>query len=334
MQERELAHRTVHMLSDEMLWHCATKTCCECKMRRNEPEHEDKDEDEMSPWSSISPWSHFSEFAQDADLINKPLAFGFAWYVLEIRFGAIPCERGLILYVLTNRTQVLLQYHRLEITRTTDLLPALSGLAKSVEHLQPGQYIAGMWEKDIVVQLAWSAGFSAPRQRLSGPSFSWVAAKYELRWWPPHHYEAVIVRCAFVASTCKLATANPYGHILGCSITVRGPLMQADRIQKSAAKGEEYEIQLDDIEDKVHVNAQEHHRNESARLLRRSEDCTDSDGTKNPVMCLELYQTDDCSTALLLQRSANTSNYIRIGLLSCPSNWFRMYAVEETITII
>jgi len=128
-------------------------------------------------------------------------------------------------------TEVLREYSRLEMTKKTDILLALSGLAKFVKHLIPGRYIAGLWERDIAFQLAWSINSpktSIHRNVLDGPSFSWVATNRLVYW--GSYRSRYAPRCTFVTSTNRLATTNPYGDILASSITLTGLILGSSEL--------------------------------------------------------------------------------------------------------
>ena len=42
------------------------------------------------------------------------------------------------------------------LTKPSDLLHAISGLAESMNDYQWGNYVFGMWQKDIAIQLLWT----------------------------------------------------------------------------------------------------------------------------------------------------------------------------------
>lgn len=44
--------------------------------------------------------------------------------------------------------QIVFMYTKLRITYRKEILPALSRLAKRLEKVQPGRYLAGIWERD------------------------------------------------------------------------------------------------------------------------------------------------------------------------------------------
>jgi hypothetical protein len=219
------------------------------------------------------------------------------------------------------------------MTVLTDALPALSGLAKSVEYLKPGQYIAGLWERGIAFQLAWySESEAAHRLHLDGPSFSWITAQRQVHWsFAYNHYHLL---CTFVTSTSMLATANLYGHVTACSITFKGRTLAATQIllwldqnSTSSPNSSPTAIYMDDS------NSDLHH------LLKPSGSGA-GDQIAN-VLGFVLYKSKDrisrpiSLTVLLLQRDTTTTYYKRIGImLGIDAKWFPENQPEETIIII
>jgi hypothetical protein len=309
MQERELARRIVHFLPDEILWHCQTKSFCECGLS-------------TTGYRTLSSFSAFSSLVPDDLDKGRVPGFGSAWI------------------------DMLKDYSKLNITKLTDILPALSGMARYVEHLHPGQYIAGMWEKDIAVQLAWARYGNHDRstRSINWPSFSWVSA-YKSFWWdisPQREYKA---RCTFVAATQLLATANPYGHVLECSVTLRGRTIQGAKLlarinrkrRKDGLPGKMFAVMDDDKCDLHRVLLD----------LDAKTDVNEHISTQPSVVCFELYQSKNVvvshpedtiklmMTALVLQRCASETSYTRIGLVSnVDPTWFDKDGAEETITIV
>jgi hypothetical protein len=312
MQERELASRVIHFLPDEILWHCQTKTSCECGLLSH------------PFYGRLSKFSVFSSLVPNE--IEKGIVpgFGIAWI------------------------NILREYVRLDITEPTDILPALSGMARYVEHFHPGQYIVGMWEKDIALQLAWVrydpfGPVNSPDTSLNWPSFSWVTVPKRSRWGinPHGNYEA---RCTFVAATQLLATANPYGHVLESSLTLQGRTIQGARLlariehtrRRSSLPGKMLAV-MDDRECDLHraLLDSSAHNNRNENISNRP-----------TVVCFELYQSRNfisshrkhtnkvVMTALVLQRFPGETSYTRIGVVTnIDLAWFDKDGVEETITI-
>jgi hypothetical protein len=337
MQERELARRIVHFCSDEIVWHCRTRSCCECGALAKRS------------GKSLSSLSAFSNLASDNLEAKKEYAFGNAW------------------------TKLISRYFLLDITKMTDRLPALSGVARYLEQFQPGQYIAGLWEKDIAVQLSWmrqdenlgdfdlsdsdSGDSFYQRGSLDGPSFSWVSASFYIEW-PIHIFKDYQPRCTFVATTSTLATANPYGHILDCSITVRGRTLQGPELLTHMAESRRNDspyrrvIAVMDNPDHdiyhmllglgAHAEGGEPTSNQCSvigfELFQSENFLDDKPNDLPPLNRLADYRPSPklfAMTALLLQRNGSGTNYTRIGVLRhADPSWFDEHGVEETITII
>ena len=190
MQERFLACRIIHFLPDEVLFECPAKREYECGAASKE---------DMIP-------SHCQGFRIFADLQAAPsmegLKFGFLWLA------------------------ILWDYSKMTLTYGSDSLPALSGLAASVEHLKPGKYIAGLWERDIVLQLGWRVDLRSTTRRwhgtkygdILGPTFSWSS---HVRPMDDGACRSPKDICTLVNSRVHLAKHNPYGEVQHASLPER-----------------------------------------------------------------------------------------------------------------
>jgi hypothetical protein len=309
MQERELARRIVHFLPDEILWHCQTKSCCECGLSPD------------SSFQKLSPFAAFSNLVPEDLERDNVVEFGMAWI------------------------DIVKSYADLKMTQLTDMLPALSGIARYIEYLQPGQYIAGVWEKDIALQLSWVRfqDLDSPRTCLSSPSFSWTSAQQNFYWHihPFWHYKA---RCTFVAATKRLATKNPYGHVLECSITLRGRTIQGTKLHTRINQARIKALRPD----KVFAIMDDPACSFESLLLDSNINAIGKEGISNKpsVICLELFQSKNyyttfdinadgiVMTALVLRRYASETSYTRVGVISNINfKWFDKDGVEETVTI-
>ncbi|KAF2127844.1 HET-domain-containing protein, partial [Dothidotthia symphoricarpi CBS 119687] len=116
MQERLLATRTVHFLPDEVLYECKTSTRCECGTKNDSTLNQITWPPKEKPHNPR--WSHELEFSRE-------------W------------------------ANIVSDYSKRHLTYANDVLPALSGIARRTLSIQPGKYIAGMWEKGIAFQLSW-----------------------------------------------------------------------------------------------------------------------------------------------------------------------------------
>ncbi|KAK0648446.1 heterokaryon incompatibility protein-domain-containing protein [Cercophora newfieldiana] len=77
-------------------------------------------------------------------------------------------------------------YSRLALTKSSDRLPALSGLASEFSPSVGGKYLAGVWGHGFPDSLAWSVPVNSepakfqthPDDTYLGPSWSWVSARH------------------------------------------------------------------------------------------------------------------------------------------------------------
>jgi hypothetical protein len=63
-------------------------------------------------------------------------------------------------------------YNSLHITYELDRLPALSGLAKQLQDRGCGEYVAGVWKKNIFADLMWHTWAGPRPKKWAGPSWS------------------------------------------------------------------------------------------------------------------------------------------------------------------
>lgn len=140
-------------------------------------------------------------------------------------------------------SQVIRNYASTEITKHTDYLEALSGIAKSYAVTHGKTYIAGLWRDELPAALLWRslAGSSRPPSYTS-PSFSWASRK------GPIVTEEVEdrLRChgsyedhlSVVHAVCETDRLNPYGTVYSGFLTVNGTLIPGSIRRIVQANGE------------------------------------------------------------------------------------------------
>jgi hypothetical protein len=78
-------------------------------------------------------------------------------------------------------------YSQAKVTYPTDRLIALAGIAKRVQEYTHDEYLAGMWLKDLDIQLLWQTSYPADileSDEYVAPSWSWVCLGCYI-WWTP-----------------------------------------------------------------------------------------------------------------------------------------------------
>ncbi|PVH77342.1 HET-domain-containing protein, partial [Cadophora sp. DSE1049] len=141
LQERLLSRRTLLIYPGELVWECMTTAACECRGLQFD--------------------------APDAD---------GSWYQIQDLKGLIRPRKDLTaVEAAGNWLRIISFYSRLRLTRYSDTLPALSGLAAHFSQFIDGQYLGGIWSGDLARSLLWECQEPAESVDRSLPSWSWTA---------------------------------------------------------------------------------------------------------------------------------------------------------------
>jgi len=115
LQEDFLSPRMLHFRKEELSWICSTYSRCECRIRPN------------------MPISHPFRAAQGT--VEKTDEY---MHSLDIQWPS-----------------VVMEYSRRNLTKPSDRIAALSGLANYMEEQTTDTYICGVWYEDLMFQLLW-----------------------------------------------------------------------------------------------------------------------------------------------------------------------------------
>jgi hypothetical protein len=310
VQERFLARRIVHILPGEILFECQEHRICECSAASIE---------RIQNYDSQSLVS-FRNLRAAPNIAS--LDFATAWMT------------------------IVHDYSRTILTKSEDRLPALSGIAAYMKHLNPGNYIAGLWEYDLPRQLAWEG--SPIRQNVShivpldsgrrGPTFSWSGhsncVPNEI--FSRRNYMPI---CKLNGYRVQLATSNVYGEVLGANITLSGRCVSAlEMISNFKLRG----IPGNCWDVVVHLDSGSPFDSETFPSIAEDADRAMQDQAaknRNGVICFGLYEHEQLQlrfvNALLLQSTdVAEARYIRIGIVSyLDLSLFDEHALETTVTI-
>lgn len=139
LQEQLLSQRMVQFLGAEMLWECRTAAWCECM------EH-GFDGQKSSAASS---------------------------YRLSL-------ERGILRADATQHSwrDLVCNYLARQLTYSSDFFPALSGYITHLQNSGAGRYLAGIWERQLLIQICWYWAAPTDMERTAtyrAPSWSWAS---------------------------------------------------------------------------------------------------------------------------------------------------------------
>ncbi len=123
-------------------------------------------------------------------------------------------------------------YTSADLTRSSDILEALSGVASNFEAGVKGRYLAGLWRKDLPAGLLWSSDGAAHRPpSYTAPSFSWASRIGPVGFFAGHIYPVEDVRfhLSILEAWCETNDLNSFGAVSNGSLLVRGVLLRAEK---------------------------------------------------------------------------------------------------------
>ncbi|KAL9079693.1 MAG: hypothetical protein Q9157_001419 [Trypethelium eluteriae] len=128
--------------------------------------------------------------------------------------------------------ELITTYSRMKLTHATDRLPALSGLASDFQGVIGARYLAGVWENDIVRELAWrilSNEMVKPPAILSSdyiaPSWSWAAASRGIHFAFDNRDKPMHTGIRVVDSDVTIKGLNPLGAVEHGWIDLKGMVL-------------------------------------------------------------------------------------------------------------
>ncbi|TVY88520.1 hypothetical protein LAWI1_G007433 [Lachnellula willkommii] len=269
-QERILSPRVLHFCKDELLWECREENICECGSLPALPETKKQSylpRNETPPrrtfgrkaWRRVIGKIKITVFRRNktspkrrglsriAGLLPRKHSHDLIVYQEEASNVTNPEK----LDAAENWHRVIEQYSSLSLTKQTDRLPALSGLAIRSSPVL-GEYLAGLWKHSLVSDLLWRINklehdIVRPTEYIA-PSWSWASVTGRVSFWPEpdtrliegtsgesYWYSArsKLIRRANASrftATVKSSRLNPYGKVSAATLYVHG-YVQPARLQ-------------------------------------------------------------------------------------------------------
>ncbi|KAJ4190740.1 hypothetical protein NW755_004954 [Fusarium falciforme] len=159
-QERLLSPRVIHFGPQELFFECLSAMQCECGGIAHDG-------------SSIAPSGLMKLLYAEALFTTAP---GVEWH----EYAAYYMAR--IWRTMVN------EYTSLGITKPSDRLPAIGGLAKKMAASRKQEYVAGLWGNTLNDDLIWTVleleGEKKPRyDPLAAPTWSWASVEAHVFYW-------------------------------------------------------------------------------------------------------------------------------------------------------
>ncbi|KAF4451150.1 hypothetical protein F53441_5849 [Fusarium austroafricanum] len=231
-QERLLATRILHYTKTEMVFDCLSSMECECGALEK---HEN---DPLVPARRIMKTGH--------KFITGTKSNRATSYQIQQRRKALAQFRGLE-RKKTNKEEekleldrqdkerenrdnenkefyehhelwrdLIIQYSQKNITKRTDGLPAVAGLATEWDNDLTGRYLAGLWEKDLLNHLRWMPDEkdSGDKPEYIAPSWSWLSAHRGVTWGlESFNDDEFFVEVDFSRTACPPKGENMFGEV-------------------------------------------------------------------------------------------------------------------------
>ncbi|KAI2615401.1 HET-domain-containing protein [Hypoxylon sp. NC1633] len=138
--------------------------------------------------------------------------------------------------------KIIENYSSRHLSKKTDTLRALSGLAEEFHRATGDTYVAGLWKLDIVRGLSWTRepvrrkrpnGYVEDEPTVSGvylaPSWSWASILGRtVLFMANNQFDHVKLFAEVLDIDIQLATHDPFGAVNGGSITLRAPIVELD----------------------------------------------------------------------------------------------------------
>jgi hypothetical protein len=124
-------------------------------------------------------------------------------------------------------------YSQCQLTRHSDKLPALSGIANAVSAVRKGDvYLAGLWRNSLALDLLWTTEWakSTKPTEYRAPSWSWASIDGPIRhsdYSKGAKSENLTVAFDVIDAKVEYRGKNPFGNICDGSLTLSGFLFEA-----------------------------------------------------------------------------------------------------------
>lgn len=242
MQETVLARRSVAFHGSEIMWECQSSVDCECGTIASDLTIVDS-----SPHFRTQSYNLKEKTVSNGSLVGPgdpclsgstqtfgALSLGNGFFVSSDRFQYFhrPFSERKNIPAATYeewRHMIVPIYTKKHLTRDTDRLPALSGLATTAAGRCNDDYIAGLWKNDVQLGLLWSIAEAPARapSKFLAPSFSFASVGRPVVYKLPHPrlpsgesaYGRVSIKLVDIDLTLS---RDPFGMVHSGSILVSG----------------------------------------------------------------------------------------------------------------
>ncbi|TDZ35221.1 hypothetical protein CTRI78_v011523 [Colletotrichum trifolii] len=233
LQERLLSRRIIHCNYGELAFDCGKGYSCECGGKQHYNWH-----NVAGLSGTYTPLRSRSKYLS---ILNNRAAVSSSAIVTPS--GKIdPYERW---------HRVVGEYTCLNLTKTSDMLPALSGLARETAELTGDAYLVGLWKGNLEQELLWRVVSVADwrhrrdailKRDWTAPSWSWASTGSGCKVGFPAFYGAEVLECKIpgispemATITCPPSGTDPTGSVAFGKLEARAARLPV-MIQKPCSK--------------------------------------------------------------------------------------------------
>ncbi|KAH8810760.1 heterokaryon incompatibility protein-domain-containing protein [Xylogone sp. PMI_703] len=213
-QERLLGSRVLHFTREELIFECITSVSCECGALADFPD------DWVLPSRNFVSSRHPS--ATSSHLSQHDLIIG--------KLPEVTIENAIVdgFSLFDDWRDLVSEYSERMITRSSDWLPALAGLATKWEYPETGRYLAGLWTKDLLRGLLWQS-LDPDESDISAyiaPSWSWANTHHSVSWISKFPKTKYYVEIDIQRTDCVPKGLNKYGELTAGWLFVTGTVLE------------------------------------------------------------------------------------------------------------
>jgi hypothetical protein len=238
-----------------------------------------------------------------------------------------------------------------KLTRASDKLPAISGMALKMQEIVGSDYLAGVWENNLVEEILWSSAPYLQNPMLAdrldnyrAPSWSWASVDTQIRYETNHHTDLAYVRTLAQVLDSQIQLHNqdyPLGEVTSGFLILQGPVMHGTLFGPAEKPEFFYKLKIpgspaiDVYPDSLLVPDETlSHKQLAEEVVRRAKPREAYHSFKSRVVCIGVKDDarDGIVTGLVLS-AVDYPRYQRVGLFSCGRDIFRD-AQKQDITII
>lgn len=156
-------------------------------------------------------------------LVMSPLLFGSPFMSGEI--------------TLDNWWTIVQRYSRMRLTRATDRLVAIGGLAKAIQAQIGDGYFSGMWRRDLELQLLWYGRSLAENEAYVAPTWSWASLGTPCALYAPDELKLdnFTELCVQICdANVEYASSGAFGQVKGAVIRMSCKYLHSANIKYSS----------------------------------------------------------------------------------------------------